>query len=534
MPEYFHNPYHYVQVKKDGRADDLIREHFNNRDVGPVTHDRYVENTHSGRILCRLTAETPFFVGAERVRDATDKMPAQVRPFELDGRPAIPGSTLRGLISGLAEAASNSALRVLDNAPYFYRNTQARRRETLSAKAHDFFSGVDKELLPFTTLRDKLTIAEQLFGFVQHRLEQYGGEAAQEDPVLVLSGRMRFSNAVLERIGGQDYSSWTREDLKTKSPYLDEVTLKILGQPKPPCPSLYFTSKTGDPKYIAKNKLNPTLHEPQGRKYYLHHKIDGHVHDEIRNRTQPDPNDAPWATRPVPNRPCRTTDNCKQKTNITPVRRGSEFYFHIDFDNLSDTELALLCYALCPTEAFRHKLGMGKSIGLGTVRVDAEGLFLVKRSKRYKPEDIFAAPRYHTLWRKTADDCPGKWPTCYAEEMTCVPAKGEPDAKSPDAWRNEFMTKMSPEVKLAIEMLGDPGKLLHPVHTPQVLGPLLGSSQMEQECFHWLEANDIGTGQRQNQTLIKPQEESLAPIGTVTDSAGNPLLPFLRRHQWKG
>ena len=40
----------------------------------------------------------------------------------------------------------------------------------------------------------------------------------------------------------------------------------------------------------------------------------------------------------------------------------------VDFDNLSPRELGLLLYALKPAEGFRHKLGMGKPIGLGGVR----------------------------------------------------------------------------------------------------------------------------------------------------------------------
>ena len=88
----------------------------------------------------------------------------------------------------------------------------------------------------------------------------------------------------------------------------------------------------------------------------------------------------------------------KLKTYVTPVRENTEFYFHLDFNNLTEWELGLLFYALRPTEEFRHKLGMGKPIGLGRVRIDIMGILLIDRAQRYRTNDLFHAPRYHTTW----------------------------------------------------------------------------------------------------------------------------------------
>ena len=46
-----------------------------------------------------------------------------VRPFLIAGQPAIPASSLRGLISSIVEAASNSSFRVLVNRLYSVRAT---------------------------------------------------------------------------------------------------------------------------------------------------------------------------------------------------------------------------------------------------------------------------------------------------------------------------------------------------------------------------------------------------------------------------
>jgi hypothetical protein len=134
----FHNPYHFVPVKTGSRSDDLPVSDFESGKVGQVTHDRFVskagldsqaEPVYSGRLICRLVTEDPIVIGAQR-EDSQEGSPARVSPFELSGRPAIPASTLRGLISSIAETASNSALRILEDRPFSYRE---RMEESLPA-----------------------------------------------------------------------------------------------------------------------------------------------------------------------------------------------------------------------------------------------------------------------------------------------------------------------------------------------------------------------------------------------------------------
>jgi hypothetical protein len=123
----FHNPYHFVPVEKPKKAKDwLIRKDFEHlAEAGPneararLSHAQYRSKVdkqplYTGRIICRLENETPFFIGAQRVSEATDDCSAEVASFELEkGRPALPASSLRGLVSSIAEAATGSALRVL-------------------------------------------------------------------------------------------------------------------------------------------------------------------------------------------------------------------------------------------------------------------------------------------------------------------------------------------------------------------------------------------------------------------------------------
>ena len=136
MPDYFHNPYHFVPVKE--RADkshDVDIQEFKNRLLGHHSHDHYDSDTKTfnGRIVCKLTTTEPVFVGSKRIKEATNDSPAEVAPFELNNRPAIPASTLRGMLSSIAEAASNSALRVLDSGRVLSYRKEMRPEKILSA-----------------------------------------------------------------------------------------------------------------------------------------------------------------------------------------------------------------------------------------------------------------------------------------------------------------------------------------------------------------------------------------------------------------
>lgn len=117
----FHNPYHFVPVKavsKDGITKNSDTKKFDFSSHPHVTHDRYAKDTFSGRVLCKLTVDTPFVVGDNH---DTEVEPTIIHQYEFDGKPAIPASTLRGLISSIVESSSNSSLRVLEDEFYSYR-----------------------------------------------------------------------------------------------------------------------------------------------------------------------------------------------------------------------------------------------------------------------------------------------------------------------------------------------------------------------------------------------------------------------------
>jgi CRISPR-associated protein (TIGR03986 family) len=792
----FHNPYHFVPVKKDSRTDDLPREAFEKSDSSThphVAHDRFVSEHYSGRIICRLTTEEPLVVGASQ--DPKVK-PAKVYPYELDERPAIPASTLRGLISSIAEAASNSSLRVLegdkfysyrkpmkadlllsaiglvievskgkfrlrpltlptieadrggaiglprdyeglytvpnlkvyinqngnyrtfrkDKPKYYYLKLFARswdadnqladdpkqhwksarirevvkdrfllaqnqigadrpltqaevdelseveqkqytrgilrvldcegrempptkhhevfipfpkdaedetlwpsieipdevverfhlladqrtdevkkeieeeiKKETarleesgaspeaiesrmdeiklrllpyepfgtvrnrrpasrkdftfrlkdgdlvyfrsvcerkpiiveialsaiwrdrveirqnkqlIGATAHSFFEKVDPELLPFNKERKQITLAEQLFGFVEEL------EGTSEKAALSLAGRVYPSPARIVGIRAdksQD-SGWKDDERGLDAPYLADnedgyVTLKIMSSPKPPSPAMYFKSARGNPNYIAKSDLKPGAHHPQGRKFYLHRR--------------PGSAGEPWTSRDPGDEKTKA-----QKVRVSPIKPGAVFYFHMDFDNLSRHELGTLLYALRPTPEYRHKLGLGKPLGLGAVRVDPVGLFLINRVERYSGTGLFR-PRYAEIWRD--DQAASEWPQSrYGRETQ---AKGNQLTVSIEDLRMEFRESIKAaggdEILVALELLGNPAKVRAPVHSPTRAG-----QDAETKTYEWFVANDVGSGTGQNR--LRPAEKCLSPVSAMNG------IPTLEELPWNG
>jgi len=112
----FYNPYQFVQV--DTRQTVLSSYHdrdaLKNRANEYVRHDYWHSGGYSGRIQCTLEALSPLVVGAGQTAGNRNKTSGIVAPYlDNDGNPAIPGSSLRGMIGSVLETISQSAMRVL-------------------------------------------------------------------------------------------------------------------------------------------------------------------------------------------------------------------------------------------------------------------------------------------------------------------------------------------------------------------------------------------------------------------------------------
>ncbi len=147
---------------------------------------------------------------------------------------------------------------------------------------------------------------------------------------------------------------------------LHTATPHILSGPKPTCFQHYLEQKpenlVNHPKNLAHYNSNNPI---RGHKLYWHRSGNNWIEVDQEN---------------IKKHPT-------QYTRITPVKPCTVFRGRIRFENLSKVELGALLFALQLPEGCAHKIGMGKPLGLGSVRITPK-LYLSDRMQRYT--DLFA------------------------------------------------------------------------------------------------------------------------------------------------
>lgn len=220
------------------------------------------------------------------------------------------------------------------------------RREVKNS-VHESFEKIDGDLVPWGGSRTSLTPAEAILGVVS------SNESTQTQQLPALKGRVRFFDAELQH-----------EDELPERVLMPAVTLQILSSPKPPSPAMYFYKANAASRYVTKQELAEGVSavQPAGRKTYLPHRetMEGRIDKASSSAHSLD-------------------DSNKQRSRVTPIRKGVEFRFHVDFENLDSAELSLLLNSLDLGPNCVHRIGAGKPLGLGTVHIDAEALVLYKR-----------------------------------------------------------------------------------------------------------------------------------------------------------
>lgn len=511
----FHPPYTFIPLSSPGKkppdswisvAQCLVEGH----EKLHHWHSRYAVTTadglqpvYSGQISCELTTLTPLVIGAAQHAAGDSSGTNKIEQFQIRGNPAIPATSLRGLFSGLVEATTQSAMRVLSDgealsvrmttdqalprvgvvvqgdgclkvselgkisdewaisegaastlhrladlaarasdkahpeikraeggrqlfdwqtggaAPrlavgqkVFFRERSGTKevaeiawsqiwRKSVSANGknfcgRDFVANIDPELVPFSSVRKLISPAEWMFGFAaQERLTPSSSTSAERS-LTSFAGKLRFSMA----------TSITPITLVGPP-----IRLKILASPKPPSPSMYMHPKLmppgGKSKFVSKVDLasNPGNYHANGYKTYPPHArqrftpatplgaatrkldISGNFAAEYDSKAN-----FPWQSTTAEN-----DENNNQRASVTPIPEGSTFNFSISFDNLSQHELEILAFAIAPHTQYVHRLGMGKPIGLGTVKIRPTKMEICNRLARYCSDEISTA-RAHMTW----------------------------------------------------------------------------------------------------------------------------------------
>lgn len=376
----FYSPYQFIPVTGKVNGKNTHLENFtaieSTSGHGFIRHDRWMPNTHSGRLVCCLHTVSPILVGAEQ-KQGQGREPGSVDNYYVRGRLAIPGNSLRGMIGSVLEAISQSAMRVLEDKSYrvLLGSYPHQKPRDVDGSLYEVFSkSVGDYVLPWgATPRDGMTPAEVMLGGVEEQKQD------NRDATRNLASRVRFHDAWLNS-ENPDSTLMERVRLKELGTPCGPSSASPTSRPSAPSPAMYFRTKTGG--YVGKEtlKLDNDSARPNGRKRYL-----------------------PASTEEIsyPRWKSALTANKRQLTG-RPIRDKQNFDFHVDFENLSDSELTLLLASIDPrmftenADDFVHKLGLGKPIGLGSVSVTVMGMFVIDRAARYSSTGL-CTPRY-THW----------------------------------------------------------------------------------------------------------------------------------------
>lgn len=348
----------------------------------------------------------------------------------------------------------------------------------------DLLANFDPALLPFgmkyagqqTAIHRGFSPAELLFGAVEVRVpketetaENKDGRRTREIPqATAFAGKVRIGYGLPS----------PGKNLKVMESGSDE-SCKELSSPKPPCPAFYIQPLPGvEPGSgtISKGMLAsaPGDYTLKGRKAYLHAwRKNGQLVKLMPSGDAGGNHEKDlWLST-------AGAEGIHRRVAIRPVAPGKDqaFYFEVDFNNLSWLELGQLCAALEPSPAFEHRLGMAKPLGLGSVRIDFQGLYLIDRYRRYA--DGLSGERYHQVWVNPSDAADREpWPLHLAREQDLQQVAD--DAPNPHDLARAAMAKVDPDVARAINLFGDPRSIGRPVHYPQK-----ASGRLEAKHFDW-------------------------------------------------
>ena len=156
-----------------------------------------------------------------------------------------------------------------------------------------------------------------------------------------------------------------------KECYDGYYVLPVLGSPRLSSFEFYLTNKYG--KYVFENNMIVPIDPDEdgtvlaGRKFYWHHK---------GKKMTDDQNAIDIAVKAKQEH----KDNFSSKDNcLELVKSGSEFSFEVYFDSITEEQLKKLVYSLNfgdndKKSRLCHKIGHGKPVGLGSVKICVESI----------------------------------------------------------------------------------------------------------------------------------------------------------------
>lgn len=204
---------------------------------------------------------------------------------------------------------------------------------------------------------DALCPACRTFGWVHGRGDEPPTDSRK---IMAYASRLRFTHGRLQT--SADHS-------------LGPTPLAILSTPKPTTSRFYLKPASREPvarldDYQAGyDNPNNVL---RGRKVYRHHGRTGDVEY--------------WSSGEREYRSRMDKQSDQSRTVEGALLPGAQFTFSIHFENLAPLELGALLWSLELGGQGFHRIGFGKALGFGSVRLSVQDVVLFQPSKRYSKD----------------------------------------------------------------------------------------------------------------------------------------------------
>ncbi len=227
-------------------------------------------------------------------------------------------------------------------------------------------------------------MADAIFGWTEEWEEKnIDGQTIRKQigPAKQRAGRVFFSDAMyVDNANGIWYNNG------------EPITPKILSSPKPTTFQHYLIQdKEHDPnkkESLAHYGTPPSQTGIRGYKFYWHKGSDPKIKYEAKDPSKKLPENV--------------------LTRITPIKSGVRFTSKIHFENLRPEELGVLCWVLKiqgeSGKTYRHKIGMGKPLGMGAIKITLNNLYLsLRKDESEKTRGRYAKLLDGNTWFTPAD-----------------------------------------------------------------------------------------------------------------------------------
>lgn len=277
-------------------------------------HHEIKEGTYSGKLRLKLTVLSPLHIGGGS-RDYDKNGHVVVMQARRNGREVIPGSSLKGAVRSIAEAVSYSCAVKL---PDWVLRRALPEENAVSC------SGSDGELC----------VTCEMFGMVN------GSRAYR--------GKIHFNEFAIKS-GNLIYEDLPQMESPFKNyPAKHDVFSKINGKHIFGNERLYYCSacESGDCRDCKKEDFFRRIEEagPERKMEFRGRKFYGTGRERL--------------------------EEANEKTRYEMLESGSVLEGEIVFQNIRETEGQLLAYALDIGNHFTMKLGYGKPLGYGKVKIE--------------------------------------------------------------------------------------------------------------------------------------------------------------------